>query len=67
MGVAVRWGEVAEAGLRILDTRGGEAERLAPPELSGIVAALGAMDADDLAREFAIESTQFWTETSSAD
>lgn len=64
---AVLSGAVAEAGLMILVTTRGEAERLAPPELSGIFAALVAMDADDLAREFAIESTQFWTETSSAD
>ena len=64
---AVLSGAVAEAGLMILVTTRVEAERLAPSELSGIFAALVAMDAEDLAREFAIESTQFWTETSGAD
>ncbi|MFN3213158.1 MAG: hypothetical protein ACE37M_08640 [Henriciella sp.] len=57
---AVLSGAVAESGLLVLATTRGEPGRLASPDFTDLLAALVALGAEDIARELAIESTEFW-------
>jgi len=54
---------VAEAALLVLTTTRGDPARLSPPDFSELLSALAALGAEDIARDLAIESTQFWKDT----
>ncbi|MEL7042904.1 MAG: hypothetical protein AAGL90_15395 [Pseudomonadota bacterium] len=51
---------IAETGLSVLVSTNGDADRLAAIDQSILFAALIALDTEDIARELAVESTQFW-------
>lgn len=51
---------VGEAALLILNTTRGEPSRLSPADFADLLTALIALDAEDIARDLAIESTEFW-------
>eukprot|EP00903_Cladosiphon_okamuranus_P002932 g2930.t1 len=52
---------IAEAALMVLVTTNGEAERLAPSDLSELLEILSMLDAKDIARDLALETTEFWS------
>lgn len=54
---------IAEVGLLTLVTTRGDSTRLAPPDLAAILEALIALDAEDIARDMALEATGYWKET----
>ena len=53
----------AEASLLVLATTRGDPARLSPPDFADLLTALVALDAVDIARDLAIESTEYWKET----
>lgn len=53
----------AEASLLVLATTRGDPARLAPPDFADLLTALVALGAEDIARDLAIESTEFWKDT----
>lgn len=57
---AVAADAVGEAVLMILMTTNGDAGRLAKTDLGLLLEALTALDAEDIARELALESTKYW-------
>ena len=55
-------GAVGEAVLMILAMTNGDAERLATSDLAILLATLVALDAEDIARELALEASDYWLE-----
>lgn len=54
---------IAETALRVLVTTNGEAGRLATSDFAVLLDTLIALDAEDIARDLALETTGFWKET----
>ncbi|MEM9572732.1 MAG: hypothetical protein AAF996_14795 [Pseudomonadota bacterium] len=58
---AARLGDaIGEAALMILATTNGDVARLAPTDLAELLEVLIALDAEDVARDLALEATAFW-------
>ena len=53
---------IGETALRILTSTRGEAGRLAASDLAVLLDTLIALDAEDVARDLALETTEFWKE-----
>ena len=53
---------IGETALRILTSTSGEAGRLAASDLAVLLDTLIALDAEDVARDLALETTEFWKE-----
>lgn len=53
---------IGETALRVLTTTKGEAGRLAASDLAVLLDTLIALDAEDVARDLALETTEFWKE-----
>ncbi|MEM7459429.1 MAG: hypothetical protein AAF331_08185 [Pseudomonadota bacterium] len=51
---------IGETALRVLTATNGEAERLAASDLAVLLDILIALDAEDVARDLALETTEFW-------
>ncbi|MEL7542039.1 MAG: hypothetical protein AAGJ51_14145, partial [Pseudomonadota bacterium] len=51
---------IGETALRVLTATNGEAERLAASDLAVLLDTLIALDAEDVARDLALETTEFW-------
>lgn len=60
MKAAILGDAIAETGLMVLATTNGEVDRLAGSDYAALIETLIALDAEDVARELAIEASGFW-------
>ena len=60
---AARGGAIGETALMVLVITNGDAQRLAPADFSVLLETLIAIDAEEVARDLALETVEFWRET----